>query len=130
MHKSKDYVSIITNGVKRIPDISQNIFAVLAIFLSLSGCYFALSIIRGEYKKDGSLRVISSPVSDTPLVALEVGKTDTWKGKYVASHSGGFYYLPTCAGAKRIKEKNQVWYESKDDAEARGLKPSANCPGL
>ena len=120
----------ISGKIKGIPDISPNIFAILAIFLSLSGGYFASSIIEREYSRVGSLQVLSGnrPVSLSQVA--QAGELNVTKGEYVASRSGSFYYLPSCAGAKRIKEKNQVWFQSKDDAEARGLKPSASCPGL
>jgi hypothetical protein len=49
---------------------------------------------------------------------------------YVASKSGTKYYLPTCSGVGRIKEENKVWYATKADAEAAGLTPAANCPGI
>ncbi len=52
------------------------------------------------------------------------------EGKYVASKSGTKYYLPTCSGVKRIKEENKVWFASVEDAQAAGLSPAANCPGL
>jgi hypothetical protein len=52
------------------------------------------------------------------------------EGKYVASKSGTKYYLPTCSGAKRIKEENKVWFATVADATAAGLTPAANCPGL
>jgi hypothetical protein len=51
-------------------------------------------------------------------------------GKYLASKNGTKYYLPTCSGAKRIKEENKVWFATIEDAQAAGLGPAANCPGL
>lgn len=52
------------------------------------------------------------------------------KGKYVASKSGAYYHFPWCAGALRIKDANKIWFQTKAEAESRGLKPAANCPGL
>ena len=52
------------------------------------------------------------------------------KGGYVASKNGTKYYLPNCAGVARINEANKVWFQTKAEAEARGLTPAANCPGL
>ena len=52
------------------------------------------------------------------------------KGKYIASKSGAYYHFPWCAGALRIKEANKIWFQTKQEAEKRGLKPAANCPGL
>ena len=52
------------------------------------------------------------------------------EGKYVASKSGAKYHLPWCAGAKRIKEENKVWFDTEEAAIAAGYTPAANCPGL
>jgi hypothetical protein len=49
---------------------------------------------------------------------------------YLASKSGSKYYLPTCGTAKRIKDVNRVWFATKEEAEAAGYEPAANCPGL
>lgn len=57
-------------------------------------------------------------------------KAPAGKGQYVASKSGTKYYLPTCAGANRIKEENKVWFATAGEARAKGLEPAANCPGL
>jgi hypothetical protein len=52
------------------------------------------------------------------------------EGKYLASKNGKKYYLPSCSGAKRIKDENKVWFATLEDAQAAGLTPAANCPGL
>ncbi|HEY4518094.1 MAG TPA: hypothetical protein VJG48_00530 [Candidatus Paceibacterota bacterium] len=52
------------------------------------------------------------------------------QGAYVASKNGTKYYLPNCSGVSRINEANKVWFATKAQAEARGLTPAANCPGL
>lgn len=52
------------------------------------------------------------------------------RGAYVASKNGTKYYLPNCPGVSRINEANKVWFQTKVQAEARGLTPAANCPGL
>lgn len=49
---------------------------------------------------------------------------------YVASKNGTKYYLPTCSGARRIKEENQVWFGTVEAAAAAGYSAAANCPGL
>jgi hypothetical protein len=51
-------------------------------------------------------------------------------GPYVGSKSGTKYYLVTCAGAKRIKDANKVFFTTKDNATAAGYTPASNCPGL
>ncbi len=52
------------------------------------------------------------------------------EGKYVASKSGTKYYLPACSGVNRIKPENRVWFATVEDAQAAGLTPASNCPGL
>lgn len=51
-------------------------------------------------------------------------------GRYVGSKSGSSYHLPWCPGAKQIKESNKIWFETRAEAESKGYKPAANCPGL
>lgn len=51
-------------------------------------------------------------------------------GQYVASKNGSAYHYPWCSGAKRIKKENKIWFQTKEEAEAKGYKPAANCDGL
>lgn len=52
------------------------------------------------------------------------------QGKYVASKSGSAYHFPWCQGAQKIKEANKIWFNSKEEAKAKGYKPAGNCEGL
>ncbi len=71
-------------------------------------------------------RAISVPAEISQTAA--VGQAVT--GKYVASKNSDKYHLPWCPGAQRIKEENKRWFDSKAEAEAAGLTPAANCPGI
>ena len=51
-------------------------------------------------------------------------------GNYVASKSGTKYHFPWCSGAQRIKEKNKIWFDTKEEAEKAGYGPAANCKGI
>lgn len=51
-------------------------------------------------------------------------------GRYVASKSGTKYHLITCPSARTIAEGNRVWFETKEEAEAAGYAPAANCKGI
>jgi len=44
-------------------------------------------------------------------------------GKFVASKFGGTYHIPKCDWAKKIKQNNLVWFNSKEDAKKAGHKP-------
>lgn len=70
----------------------------------------------------------SEKISPTaPSAAKVLGATT---GAYVASKNGTAYHLPTCTGAKQIKEENKVWFATKADAELAGYKPAKNCKGI
>ncbi len=68
--------------------------------------------------------------TEDAAVEDEDSNTDSETGKYVASKNGTKYYLPSCSGANRIKEENKVYFDSVEEAQAAGLEPAANCPGL
>ncbi len=52
---------------------------------------------------------------------------NTRAGKYVASKNGKLYYTLNCAGVKRIKEENKVYFDSASDAEKLGLTKASSC---
>lgn len=56
--------------------------------------------------------------------------TPATTGNYVASRNGTAYHLPTCPGAKQIKDENKIWFATRAEAERAGYKPAGNCPGL
>lgn len=49
---------------------------------------------------------------------------------YVASRSGTKYHHRDCAGAKRIKEENRIYFTTEAEARAAGYTPAANCSQL
>ena len=64
------------------------------------------------------------------LPKKELAPVGASSGTYVASKNGTKYYLPSCGSSKRIKEENKIWFGTKEEAEAAGYGPAANCPGL
>ncbi len=51
-------------------------------------------------------------------------------GTYVESKNSTEYHFPWCSGTKRIKEENKIWFQTKEEAVAKGYKPAVNCEGL
>ena len=47
--------------------------------------------------------------------------------KYVGSAESDKYHDPDCRHAKNIKESNEIWFTSTEDAEANGYKPCGTC---
>lgn len=48
------------------------------------------------------------------------------KGNFVASSMGKKYHNPNCDWAKKIKNNNAVWFDTKESAEKKGYKAD-NC---
>lgn len=64
---------------------------------------------------------------------LEAGEAPFIQGGeklLVASKNGTKYHYTWCPGAVTIKEANKVFFSSKEEAEAAGYAPAANCKGL
>ena len=49
-------------------------------------------------------------------------KSEFKPGKYVASKTGAKFHAPKCDWAKKIKKKNQVWFNSAEEAKKAGYK--------
>lgn len=56
------------------------------------------------------------------------GKMTVTFGNFMASINGKAYYPTNCEAAKRIKEENRIWFNSRKEAEADGYRPAQNCP--
>jgi hypothetical protein len=73
--------------------------------------------------------VISQP--SAPSAGAETSSETMLLGQgVVASKSGTKYHLPSCPGAKQIKEANLIRFASIDAARAAGYSAAANCEGL
>lgn len=57
-------------------------------------------------QKTMSLNIVSDNMSD--------------QGRYAGSKNGTKYYTPGCAGLKRIKPENLIWFSSEEDAKLQG----------
>lgn len=47
--------------------------------------------------------------------------------KYIASRNGKLYYPLDCSGAKRIADKNAIWFANEIEAEKSGYQFSTSC---
>jgi hypothetical protein len=70
-----------------------------------------------------------TPQSKTPALPAAAA-TPVLSGEVIASKTGILYYLPSCAGAKRIKDANKVTFPTAAAAQAKGYGPSKSCKGL
>lgn len=89
------------------------------------------SIVKEEIKpKEKNLTAQTQNDSIKSEKTKEENKIIKNIGLYVASKNGTKYHLPTCSGAKRIKEENKIWFDSKQEAEKAGYSPAKNCKGI
>lgn len=112
---------------------------IVAVLILASTLSFMLGIALGKdlERQAIGLQITSFEMTkqESAKEALEATKASPEAlpqegGGYVASKNGTRYYLPWCGGVSRIKEENRVWFQTKEEAEARGLTPAKNCPGL
>lgn len=73
------------------------------------------TVVTATTKPEAAATTIETPLSST---------------YYVASKNGQVYHLPHCSGAKNISEANKITFTSKEEAEAAGYRPAANCKGI
>ena len=57
-------------------------------------------------------------------------KSDSATGKIVASKNGKRYYYPNCGGINRIKPENRIYFDTKEQAESKGLTLASGCKAL
>ena len=147
----------IPEKIKNIPDIAKNTFVFLIVLLVGFGSFTLGRISAFEDSRINAIRVTTSSalagVGAVDPLAQKTAETSSssgrmesqqtqnlsqmkpmislvTQGKYLGSKNGSVYHLPTCPGAKRIKDENKVWFASKAEAEARGYKPAVNCKGI
>lgn len=65
-----------------------------------------------------------------PTESPRISSETAGESRYVASKNGQVYHLLICPGAKQISEANKVYFDTKEEAEAAGLRPAANCKGI
>ncbi|MFH1402142.1 MAG: hypothetical protein ABIG87_00775 [Patescibacteria group bacterium] len=128
MQSIKEKLNKIKRAGERVLE-NKAVFVVSVLILS-SLSSFALGHLSAleENKiplsiQNANLASVLVPI-ETDVPALVLG------GKYVASKNSDKYHAPWCSGAQRIKEENQIWFNSKEEAEKAGYTPASNCKGI
>lgn len=145
-----DTINKIKSSVSYSPDLSKDLFIIALILLVAIGSFMLgrlsfldekhnnkLKIIRTEPLAENNSALISSIHGAIPLQrtneispSQEASPGIKVGGMYVGSRSGKIFYLPWCSGAKRILEKNKIWFKDASDAISKGYKPSSSCKGI
>jgi len=106
----------------------------LLAYVYLDGEMFNLNLVREGYAVVATYPPNVKYVEDF-VAAQKAAREDgvgLWQGvltdgAYVTSLNGSKYHLATCAYAKEIDEKNQIWFADKASAEAAGYEPCSVC---
>ena len=77
---------------------------------------------QAETEKSGSLTYLA--LSDSGMAQSSGIPEAERRGEYVASKNGAYYYTANMYMATRISPKNRIWFNSRKEAEKRGLKPA------
>lgn len=124
--------------IKRYPDLPKDIFVLLLICLVAFGSFIAGQYAAQDKQGEMELRVVDNQsIFDAQTREIIQAKlpnnsslASTNQGMFVGSISGKTYHLPWCSGAKRIRDKNKIWFANKEEAVARGYNPASNCKGI
>ncbi len=116
----------------------QIFFAIIVVLVGIASFLLGRASVLENAPNTAAVKTTTLPVvtmEEAPArevpVAQGTVKVEAFAtGTLVGSKSGTKYHLPTCPGAKQIKEENKVYFKDNKEAEAAGYKPAANCPQL
>ena len=93
--------------------------------------YYATNSLEASKIKDENV-IWFENVEDAADQGYETGsasaksENSTGDGAYVGSKNSDKYHMPDSGSAKRIKEENKVWFQSKEEAENEGYVPGSS----
>lgn len=113
------------NKIKGQIDIDRVTLMCLCVIVLVGFGSFGLGRLSVSNVEDE--KVLNRQDSNASLIEKEIGDSSFKERMYVASKNGKLYYTKGCSGAKRIAQKNEVWFATKEDAEQAGYSFSASC---
>ncbi|MCK4918657.1 MAG: hypothetical protein KAS02_02650 [Candidatus Pacebacteria bacterium] len=122
---------------KQIGDsfVNNNQFFNTALIILVAFSSFGLG--RLSIAEENGKNIITESLGTQNIVSINSSSFSAGEengvlltGKYIASRNSNLYHAPWCSGAQRIKEENQIWFNSKEEAEASGRSPASNCKGI
>lgn len=121
----------IREKIKSIVDreeFSYFLEAVLVLLVGLAG--FGLG--RLYPAKSGGVRVENTQISGLTMNTVSQKSADnnapvSADGRIFASKNGKKYYLPTCASASRVSDKNKVFFATENEAISAGYSIASAC---
>ena len=115
--------------IKSSINIDRLTVVYLLIIIGVGVSSFGLGRLSANNSNtDNNKDIITIKEADNPVGSLNtVNNVSLADRRYVASKNGKMYYGLNCAGAKRIKGENQIWFNTKEDAEKSGFTLSSTC---
>ncbi len=89
--------------------------------VTISGAAIPAVTSSGRGGEGGSGQLAAVAGADIPTAA------PVTNGSLVASKNGHSFYYPWCGGLSRIKSENRIYFKTRVEAEAAGLKLATNC---
>ncbi len=112
-------------------DSSTIIVALVIIIVAIGSFVLGRISVSEKINSDKEkVTIITDTVNNEKSVKSSLESTPqigTQNGNYVASKSGKIYYTLSCGGAKRIAEKNKIYFNTKEGAEKAGYLESKSC---
>ena len=115
-------------GKYGIDNITVMYFCVI-LGVGISSFLLGRLSVSATQIKNNDIQIINTKDSSALTLSNNTIENDkqTKEKRYLASKNGKLYYPVLCSGAKRILEKNRVWFESQSEAEKLGYILSSNC---
>ncbi|MBF0398440.1 MAG: hypothetical protein HQK78_16810 [Desulfobacterales bacterium] len=120
------------NKIKRFRDIDNFTYLYLIIIVFIGISAFGLGRLSVG-KEDSKENFKNNEMNIKPEVVLinqenQINNVlNEEEKRFLASKNGKLYYTMGCLGAKRIAEKNIIWFGTSQDAELAGYELSSSC---
>ena len=120
--KSSQYHIFLASCIGLISFISYNLGQIDALQQT------PIKIVETGELKAGGGNLKADIYSATKTETIDnKAQTKVLDTRVVASKNSDKYHYTWCAGAKKIKEENKVWFSSAQEAESRGYTLAGNC---
>ncbi len=86
--------------------------------------------LKGTVRGGQNKNTLQSGVGESELkksAAAEKDISDEKERMFVGSKNSKIYHKPDCSYAKKILDKNKIWFSSKEDAESKGYRAGKCC---
>ena len=115
---------IFINAISTV-EVPYFLLLLVVVVVGFFICFFNIMKPKAEEVaeevKKGEIKVEKVIAEKADAAKKPVKKTYS-PGKFIASKTGVKFHAPKCDWAKKIKKKNAVWFNSKEEAKKAGYK--------